>query len=196
MWRANLQKTEAAYCDWLTRLQTRFDAKCQEVLDKKQMPNLRNNAASYREENQEMTFRACCCISNNMKPMQEIFSSEAVLQSKLSDFRRGALDSDIMPSIKLMIKTFSLADFRFISLAGILDTATSEPVSQLDAAQAAKAAADFNLFFERLRFEESTFRRFTVAMKAYNMEAHSAQIAFPNKEQANYTQHANKHCDL
>ncbi len=177
VWRGNLQKTEDAYLEWLIRCQTRFEAKCREVMDKKQQPNLRNNASVYREENHEMTFRACCTISNNKAALKEIFPSEAVFQSKLSDFRRGALDSDIMPSVKLLIKTFTLADFRFISLAGVMETVVAEPVSQLDAAQAAKAAADFNLFFERLRFEQAAFRRYLVSHKAYNMEAHAVQTA-------------------
>lgn len=179
VWRANLTKTPAAYSCWLKRLKIRFDTLCREVMETKQMPNLRSNAAQYREENHELTFRSCCLIGNNNAALQDIFSSSAVLEAKLLDFYRGALDRDIMPSCKSLLKSFTLADLRFISLAGVMDVVSAEPVSNLDAAQTAKAVADFNLFFERLRFEQAAFRRYVVANKAYNVESHAAQTLYP-----------------
>ena len=101
------------------------------------------------------------------------------MEAKLLDFCRGALDRDIMPSCKSLLKSFTLADLRFISLAGVMDVVSAEPVSNLDAAQTAKAVADFNLFFERLRFEQAAFRRYVVANKAYNVESHAAQTLYP-----------------
>jgi hypothetical protein len=105
-------KTPDAYLEWLKRLKIRFETLCNELRDKKLAPNLRNNASAYREENHELTFRACCLIANNKTALREIFSSSAVLEAKLSDFYRGALDRDILPSCKSLLKDFTLADLR------------------------------------------------------------------------------------
>lgn len=164
--------------EWLRRVWGRYTERIQETLAKKVNPNLRH--ASYRDDEPKLVFLAACFMVNSASELKEIFTSEKVYKSKMADWRRGALDSDLFPHVKLLSKDFALSDLRFITLATLVETALSGDgaVSDLSQAQRAKMQADFDLFFERLKFEESIWRKHVVALKEWNSEVQAVQTAY------------------
>ena len=73
-----------------------------------------------------------------------------------AEYLRGARDADLLSSCRVMDKGFQVTDLRFVQLAQCAEAAPSlADQSQLDSAQAAALLADFNLFYETLKVEQS-----------------------------------------
>ena len=98
--------------------------------------------------------RAAFLLVTYEAELKQIFSKDEHEQLKL-EFLRGARDADLLTVCKVMDKDFKITDLRFVQLSCCAETMpclTDE--SNLDQAQTAALLADFNLFWETLKFEQ------------------------------------------
>ena len=115
-WFIITKKTEEVYEEWIMRLGTRFAHKVAQTLAQKMKPNLQTCAYKYREEQSvEMVFRMTQLWVWARKELQKMYSP-AQLAIRTAEWRRGALDQDLLGHCKLMDKDFKLKDLRFVSL--------------------------------------------------------------------------------
>jgi hypothetical protein len=154
VWTGILTKTEPKLVFYAQRLNTDFDCKVKAVVAKGKQPNLKNSSFMYRDENPELVMRAAFLMVHFDADLRQLFSKKEHDQLQL-EFLRGARDSDLLSCCKVMEKDFKLMDLRFVQLACCAETMPSlSDETHLDQAQLVSLQADFNLFWETLKFEQ------------------------------------------
>lgn len=150
-----MTKTDAKFNFWLLRVHTTFDGRVAAAVAKGKAPNLRNSAYMYRDELPELVMRSAFLMVTYDAEFRHAFSAREYEALK-AEYLRGARDADLLSSCRVMDKGFKVADLRFMQLAQCAEaTASLADESQLDSAQSAALLADFNLFWETLKVEQS-----------------------------------------
>ncbi len=116
---------------------------------------MRNSAYLYRDDMPELVMRSAFLMVAFDAEFRHAFSVKEYEALK-AEYLRGARDADLLSSCRVMDKGFQVTDLRFMQLAQCAEAAPSlADQSQLDSAQAAALLADFNLFYETLKVEQS-----------------------------------------
>ena len=154
-WTSILAVREEIYDEWIARVGGRWDSKISEVVAKKQIPQLQNGAARFRDEEPEIIYRTAALWVHFLPELTKRLSG-AELKTKQAEFRRGALDDDLKPLCKLMDKNIKITDIRFVSSSAVQQCENNNAAAEsLSEAHKAARLADFNLFAELLRNEQS-----------------------------------------
>ena len=195
VWTNILAKSEAKYEFWLLRVHVAFESRVAALVAKNKAPNLRNSAYQYRDEHPELVMRAAFLFKTYEAELKQIFSAKE-FASLRADFLRGARDVDLLSSVRVMDKNFKLQDIRFVQLASCAETpAALTDVSNLDQAQTEALLAEFNLFYETLRVEQSAWRRYVAADKLYSQQHSSDTTTYLEKVHDTVVEATKEHMD-
>lgn len=192
-WTSILAYREEIYDEWIARVGGRWDAKIQERLAKKQVPNLLNGASGYRDDEPEMVYRSVALWVHFLPELKRRLSDKDFLVKK-AEFRRGALDDDLLPLCTVMDKNVKVTDIRFVSETAVEQFSSHKSHEEsVDDAQRAAALAAFNLFYTTLRSEQSAWRRYVGAARAYSASHESETVSYQEKLEEEYIKAVESH---
>jgi hypothetical protein len=107
VWFVIAKRTEEVYEEWMVRVSTRFDYRVAQTIAQNTKPNLQACAHKYREElSTELVLRMTQLWVWARHQLKGTYSSEKLV-ARMAEWRRGALDADLVSHCKLMDKVSS-----------------------------------------------------------------------------------------
>jgi hypothetical protein len=173
-----LEVTEEKLITWIDRVYCRFTSKVQETVSKQKAPNLRNQAASYRDPDPMIVRRAACIFTKSRPTMQATLTPKR-MKDVSNMFYRGALACYLDHEAKLLRKDFKFEDLGYLRTTdscGVPMESMESEVQESSMIELAKRDADFKYASEILKVEQLAWRRFLTDLKTWDGQ-NSAEIA-------------------
>jgi len=167
---------------YLKRCNTRYAYKLADTIAKGRAPNMRSNAANYRDSDPELAWRASCLWVEALPTVKSRCSGERALQLETMFFQ-GLLDASMMDKCRALDASFDFDDLRFVR-EELLQSTLASGASQadtLDRATRQKLLADYALLEAELESEQLVWQSYLTRLAEAQDADLSSRIALKEK---------------